>query len=289
MIQTINFFPSKFLPYIKIMRMHSPIGAILLMLPPMWALVLSSPSKPKIWMFCVFILGAILTRSAGCIINDIFDRNIDKQVERTQNRPLANGDLNLKQALILLGIVLFCAFCLLLTLSKLAILIGIFSIIPISLYPLTKRFINIPQVFLGFTFNIGTLLAWAAIRGKIEIPALFLYIGSVFWTIGYDTIYAHQDKIDDEKIGVNSSALYFEKKSNDFITFCYKICSISLILAALTSRVHISIYLFIPFLILYWQVKEVDLNSSKDCLLKFNSNAIFGLLILIVFYLTKFR
>lgn len=272
-----------YISYIRLMRLHSPTGALLLMCPSLWSLVLATGNIPSLKLLVVFIIGSFLMRGAGCIINDIIDRNLDKHVTRTKARPLANGDLSVKQACQLLLLLLTISLGLLLTTNKMTIIIGVMSIIPIVVYPYMKRITFWPQVFLGFTFNIGALMGWTAVKGKIELPAILLYIAGIFWTIGYDTIYAHQDKEDDQLMGIKSTALILGDKTTQWVKFFYQAMAICLLSAAAISKINFNFYLavLIPFANLYWQTTTIKLNDPDDCFSKFKSNSFCGIMILI--------
>jgi 4-hydroxybenzoate polyprenyl transferase len=279
-----NLVPEKYFPYLRLIRFDSHTGTLLLLFPCLWSLILASETFPKPWIFIIFIVGSFLMRSSGCIINDIIDKDIDKLVARTFNRPLSSGELSVKQALTFLSCLLVVSLFLLLLLNKLTIVIGLLAIIPVVIYPFMKRFFNYPQAFLGITFNIGSLMAYSAIKDRIDLTAICLYVGACFWTMGYDTIYAHQDIEDDRKQGLKSTAITFGKDSHTFITFCYKAAAISIFLAAILSKINIlfCLLLLIPFAHLFWQVRNVDLDNPGNCGKRFKSNVVFGLLVTVV-------
>ena len=272
------------MPYIKLMRLDKPSGTLLLMLPALWSLFLASHKIPDPLLIFVFVIGSVLMRSAGCILNDIIDHKIDKEVERTKTRPIAIGEISVEKAIILLSVILLLAFTLLLTLNKLTILIGCFAVIAVALYPFSKRYFRYPQFVLGFVFNIGVLMAFSSVSNKIPLNAILIYIGSVFWTIGYDTIYAAQDKEDDIKIGIHSTAISFGENTQKWVEFFYKTAALSLICGIFLSRIKANGYLpiLLPFLHLYWQIDSLNLNDIEDCRKKFNSNVIFGLLLFVM-------
>lgn len=222
-------------------------------------------------------------RGAGCIINDIWDRNLDNAVERTKDRPLASGKINLKQAMVFLFILLACGAAILLSLNQSAIVIGLCSIPLIIAYPLMKRITYWPQAFLGITFNFGALIGWAAITGTLGWPAILLYIGGIFWTIGYDTIYAHQDKDDDLSVGIKSTALKFGPESKKWLIGFYALAFLCLATAILSVNATILVILGLlaPFLHLIWQIYSWDIDNQDNSLQKFKSNRNFGLFILL--------
>lgn len=216
-------------------------------------------------------------RGAGCIINDIIDRDIDKQVERTKNRPLASGELNIKQAIYLLIFLLLASLIVAVQLGLAVVIWGTLALLPVATYPFMKRISWWPQLFLGLVFNWGALMGWAAVRGNIELPAILLYIGGVFWTLGYDTIYAHQDKFDDSKIGVRSTALRLGEKTKLFVVIMYALTITCFALA--TGRLLGVIALIPAILHCVWQVYSLDINIPESARKIFLSNAWLGLMI----------
>lgn len=278
-----NKFNLNLNPYLRLIRIDKPIGAYLLLLPALWAIFLASGGKVELNLILIFIIGSFLMRGAGCIINDIIDRKLDAKVQRCANRPLACGDLSLLQALIFLAFILLVSLMLLLTMNKLAIIIGFIAIIPVALYPLMKRITFWPQIFLGFTFNFSIIIAWAATTGKLQTESFLLYFAGLFWTLGYDTIYAHQDKIDDVKVGVKSTALILKDKTKVFLTFCYFNTSILITTCLILHSASLISYLIILIATaqLFWQIYSVNLDEPDDCLNKFKSNQWFGILVLL--------
>lgn len=220
--------------YFRLMRLHQPVGIWLLLWPCWFSIALASDELPSARLLALFALGAIVMRSAGCIINDLCDRDFDKQVERTKDRPLANGELKPSQAIATLFLLLSIAFVIAWALGTKVLFWSILALPLVATYPLMKRITWWPQAFLGLTFNWGALVGWVAVKGQIELPALLLYAGCIFWTIGYDTIYAHQDKADDIKIGVKSTAIKWGKQSKIFVTVCYILFTVGLISAILS-------------------------------------------------------
>lgn len=223
---TLRYLPDEAKPYGLLARLDRPAGISLLLLPAWWSIMLASGgvmnvNSSDLYILVLFLGGAVVMRAAGCVINDLWDRDLDKGVERTKGRPLASGLVTPKQAMLFLGGLLLCGFWVLMQLSTVAILLGFLTIPLIILYPLMKRWTWWPQLFLGFTFNSGALIGWASITGIVELPALLLYIGGIFWTLAYDTIYAHQDKEDDVLMGIKSAALKLGDKSKKWITVFY--------------------------------------------------------------------
>ncbi len=281
--------PPAWHPYIKLARLDRPIGTWLLLLPCWWGIVLSHGGIVNMdiggWrnMF-LFALGALLMRSAGCVVNDLWDRNLDQQVERTRTRPLAAGEISVKQVLIFLAALLAPAFLILLTLPKLDIALGFAALLLVGVYPLMKRVTWWPQLFLGFTFNWGALMGWAATDGTLAAPALWLYAGGIFWTLAYDTIYAHQDKEDDALIGVRSTARLFGDKSAVYVSVFYVAALTCWIIAKyLASPSIMTPMLTLPVIAhMIWQLRVWDMHNPANCLMIFRSSRNFGLLVLLL-------
>jgi 4-hydroxybenzoate polyprenyltransferase len=255
-----------------------------LVLPTLWTLVLGAKNvSAALLYFPLFIAGAFLTRSAGCIINDLYDINIDSKVERTMKRPLAARDISRTEALVALGILLLLAFLLLLILPQKAIVVGVIAILPIAIYPFMKRITDYPQVFLGLTFNLGVLIAWYTVTNSREYVAVLIYISAALWTIGYDTIYAHQDAKDDKKVGIKSMALTYGENSSTIIWNVYKAMLLTLGIAGLNCSMNLFFYLFLAITSyqLNWQVKTLDINDAKNCNERFQSNISAGVIFLI--------
>lgn len=271
-------------PYLKLMRLDRPIGTWLLLLPCLWSLVLAPGGFQyvNVWHLMLFSLGAVLLRGAGCTVNDLWDRKLDAAVARTRTRPLASGEVKPWQALALLGGLLLTGLMILLQFNDVTIVLGVMSLFLVAAYPLMKRFTWWPQLFLGFTFNWGALMAWTATTGHLELPALLLYAGGIFWTLAYDTIYAHQDKEDDALIGVKSTARLFGAKSKKAVTAFFALALALFSLGAYAA--HFTPYLIIlPALHAIWQLKQWDMDDAASCLQIFRSNRIFGLLLLLMF------
>ena len=267
--------------YLRLMRLHQPTGIWLLLWPCWWGIALALQGLPPLRLLLLFALGAVLMRGAGCIVNDIADREFDSQVERTKNRPLASGELSLKAAIILLMLLLVAAACVAFALGWSVVLWAILSLPLVITYPFMKRISWWPQLFLGLTFNWGALMGWVAVRGAIEWPAVMLYIGSIFWTLGYDTIYAHQDKRDDALIDVKSSALRLGDKTKTAVGGFYLLAVIGWVLAGwLAGRgMGLFIVLLLAQLQLGWQNCNVDLDDPDSCRRMFKSNTWLGALV----------
>ena len=274
--------------FIELTRLKRPIGFMLLFWPCLWGLTLVYDFNSNLFNYffysALFLSGSILMRSAGCIVNDIADKNFDQKVERTKNRPIASGKVSVKlastYALILCGI----AFLVLINFNKLTILMALISMPLAFTYPLMKRITYWPQLFLGITFNYGLVLAWISISGEISIIPIIFYLGAIFWTLGYDTIYGFQDIKDDEIIGVKSTSIKFKNdpKKFLFISYCMFIISLFLIGILMNFKMYYFLFMIVPVLhLLVFQISRLNTNLSLDCLSKFKSNNFLGLIIFI--------
>lgn len=268
-------------PYFRLLRLHQPTGIWLLLFPCWWALALAAGGRPPLWLMLLFGLGAVVMRGAGCIVNDMADREFDRQVERTRLRPLASGEISMKQAFMLLLLLLCIAFLIALQMRPLVLWLAASSLILVVLYPFMKRITWWPQAFLGLTFNWGALMGWAAVEGRVGWPAVLLYTGGVFWTLGYDTIYAHQDKRDDIKVGVKSTALRLGEGTKKAVALFYAVATLLWALAGV--GVMGKAYLLVSLLAaahFAWQVITVKLDDPASCMRTFKSNTVLGWLIL---------
>ena len=274
--------------FIELTRLNKPIGYMLLFWPCIWGLTIAyefnSELETYFFYILLFFLGAVLMRSAGCIVNDITDKNFDKLVERTKNRPIASGKVSVKLAsfysLILCGI----AFLVLINFNFFTIWMALLSMPLAFSYPLMKRFTYWPQLFLGITFNYGLVLAWISVTNEISILPIIFYFGAIFWTLGYDTIYGYQDIKDDEIIGVKSTSIKFKNDPKKFISFCYLIFIGALILVGtlMNFNYFYFLFLFLPIgHLIFFQIYKLNVNEPLDCLFKFKSNNFLGLLIFI--------
>jgi 4-hydroxybenzoate polyprenyltransferase len=279
--------PRAWHPYIKLARLDRPIGTWLLLLPCLWSLTLSAGSLSSInWAYiALFSLGAVLMRSAGCTINDLWDRKLDAAVERTKARPLPSGEITLRQALVFLSVLLSVSFIILLQFNLFTIGLGVFSLALVATYPLMKRITWWPQLFLGFTFNWGALMGWSAMTGGITLTALLVYTGGIFWTLAYDTIYAHQDKEDDALIGIKSTARLFGKNSRLFVSVFFAAALVFFGMAAWMESNLLPLLIFLPAGHALWQIWTWKIDNPENCLKIFKSNRFFGLLILLMFAL----
>ena len=274
--------------FIELTRLRKPIGYMLLFWPCAWGLTIAYDFSSSLNTYCfylmLFFLGSVLMRSAGCIVNDILDRKFDEKVFRTKNRPIASGKISVKLGLFYACVLCLVAFLVLINFNFFTIIIALASMPLAFTYPLMKRLTYWPQLFLGITFNYGLILGWTSINDSLSIVAVILYIGAIFWTLGYDTIYGFQDIKDDEIIGIKSTSIKFKNNATIFLFLCYSILIISLIITGLLMNFNKLYFLFliIPFLHLYFfQIKNLKIKNSKSCLRMFKSNNILGLIILI--------
>ena len=276
--------PSWAQPYLKLSRLDRPIGTWLLLLPCWWSIALAAPAGdwPDIDLILLFGIGAVAMRGAGCTFNDIVDRRFDALVERTRHRPLPSGQVSLVQAVLwMLGQAL-AGLVVLLNLKPLAIMLGIQSLMLVAIYPFMKRVTWWPQVFLGLAFNWGAVMGWAAVQNSLALAPAVLYLAGIAWTLGYDTIYAHQDKEDDALIGVKSTARLFGTDTPLWLIGFYGFAWLSIALAG--SLAGLAWPFFVLLLLfgathLTWQVMTLNIDDSSDCLAKFRANRDFGLIV----------
>ncbi len=281
--------------FIELTRLKRPIGFMLLFWPCAWGLTLaydfSNNLNDYFFNLFLFFLGSVLMRSAGCIVNDISDKEFDKKVERTKNRPLASNKVSIKLAIFYSIILCALAFLVLINFNNLTIILAVGSMPLAFTYPLMKRFTYWPQLFLGITFNYGLVLGWTAIQGEINAVTIIFYLGAIFWTLGFDTIYGYQDLKDDEIIGVKSTSIKFKKKPKLFLTTCYSIFLISLILVGIFMKLNTIFYFFILIPtahLLFYQIYNFNYKDPKNCLKIFKSNNFFGAIILCNILIGKF-
>lgn len=268
-------------PFFRLARLDRPIGTWLLLIPCWWGTALASPGWPDPLLIALFAVGAVAMRGAGCTINDIADRDFDGRVARTADRPLASGAIGLRGATAFLGLLLAIGFLVLIQFNPFAVWIGIASLPLVALYPFMKRITYWPQAWLGLTFNWGVLVGWAAVRGDLATPAVILYAAGFFWTLGYDTIYAHQDKEDDLLVGVKSSALRLGAATRPWLFGFFAVTIALLAAAGWTAELAWPYYIGLAAATtqLGWQAATVDIDDPKDCLRKFRSNRDFALIV----------
>ena len=274
--------------FIELTRLNKPIGFMLLFWPCIWGLTLAYDFALSLEIFifygALFFSGSVLMRSAGCIVNDISDKNFDKLVERTKDRPIASGKISIRLAAIYASILCAVAFLVLINFNKFTILMALFSMPLAFTYPLMKRFTYWPQLFLGITFNYGLVLAWISIKNDISLIPIIFYFGAIFWTLGYDTIYGYQDIKDDEIIGVKSTSIKFKNNPKKFVLICYLTFIASLILIGLLMKFSLFYFLFLIFSffqLIFFQTYKLNVNDPMSCLSKFKSNNFVGLLIFV--------
>jgi len=276
-------------PYIRLTRLHRPIGVWLLMFPCWWGLALASPSFPSIGLLILFTCGAFLMRSAGCVYNDMIDQDFDRHVTRTASRPLASKEIGPQGALIVLGILLAVSAIILFNLPYPTILTGFGALGLVFLYPWMKRITYWPQLFLGFTFNIGILMGWLCLKPNLTpLPFLF-YGGGILWTLGYDTIYAFQDRQDDLLVGVKSSALAVSKSPKLFLSLVYGGALLLWGVGGILADLGRNYWVLFGIIALHfiWQILTLNINSPSNCLKRFNSNKFIGLLLFLAIVFSR--
>ena len=273
-----RLMPTRVRPYIRLSRFDRPIGTWLLLFPCWWSIALASDTSHPLsltWhLFILFGIGALLMRGGGCTWNDILDRDFDAQVARTRDRPLPAGEVTERQAFIWFFIQLAVSAGILFSFNNYAIWTGIASLSLVALYPLAKRVTFWPQLILGLAFNWGALLGWSAVTGELSLPAQLMYAGGIFWTLGYDTIYAHQDKEDDALIGVKSSALALGNRTKPWLWAFYLAALAGFTATGALEDIVWPFYLGISAaaLLLVWQAVTLQINDSRSCLAKFKLN-----------------
>ena len=280
--------------FIDLTRLKKPIGFMLLFWPCAWGLTLAydfnSNLHNYIFYLFLFFLGSVLMRSAGCIVNDILDKEFDSKVFRTKNRPISSGRVSVKLAIFYSLILCFLALLVLLNFNFLTIILAICSMPLAFTYPLMKRITYWPQLFLGITFNYGLILGWSAIYGEINIVPIIFYFGAIFWTLGYDTIYGYQDIKDDEIIGLKSTSIKFKGKAKQFLFICYFLLTVLFLIGGYFMKFNYLYYFFliIPiFHLFFYQIKIFNLDNPDSCLKAFKSNNLFGFIIFINILIAK--
>ncbi len=280
--------------FVELTRLKKPIGFMLLFWPCAWGLTLaynfSSNLKNYFFYLILFFLGSILMRSAGCIVNDILDKEFDAKVFRTKNRPIASGKISILLAIFYSVILCFLALIVLLNFNSFTIILALASMPLAFTYPLMKRFTYWPQLFLGITFNYGLILGWTTINGQIDIVPILFYIGAIFWTLGYDTIYGYQDIKDDEIIGLKSTSIRFKGNAKKFLFICYSFLLFFFLIGGYLMKFDNIYYILfiIPFVHLFlYQIKKFEINNPSKCLELFKSNNLLGLIILINILIVK--
>jgi len=279
---------SKIKIFLELTRLNKPIGIMLLFWPCLWGLTLAVNQTKEFGLFIkytiFFFVGSILMRSAGCICNDIVDKNFDKKVDRTKSRPIPSGRISISESFLYLFLLCLIAFIILIQFNFITVILGLLSIPFAFSYPFMKRVTYWPQFFLGITFNWGILMAWTAIIGEISLLPILLYISAIFWTLGYDTVYGFQDINDDEIIGIKSTSIKFKENYQLFIGLCYFICILFLIILGLLEgyKIYYFTFLLFPAMHLFYQMSRLDRTDPSSCLIVFKSNNFFGFLVFLV-------
>ena len=281
--------------FIELTRLKKPIGYMLLFWPCAWGLTLvynfNDGLQIYFYYLLLFFLGSVLMRSAGCIVNDILDRKYDKEVSRTKDRPIASGKISVKVGVFYALILCSLAFLVLINFNNLTIFLALASMPLAFTYPLMKRFTYWPQLFLGITFNYGLLLGWTSISEKLDIIPLIFYVGAIFWTLGYDTIYGFQDIKDDEIIGVKSTSIKFKGSAKIFLILCYLLLTASLLIGGFVMSFNQLYFLFsiIPIThLFFYQIKNFDTQNPSSCLKVFKSNNYLGIIVFCNILIGKF-
>ena len=281
--------------FIDLVRLKKPIGFMLLFWPCSWGLTLAydfSTNLDNYFFFLIlFFLGSLFMRSAGCIVNDILDKQFDKKVFRTKNRPIASEKISIKLAIFYVLILCFFGLLILLNFNQYTIILALGSMPLAFTYPLMKRYTYWPQLFLGITFNYGLILGWTSIYGQIDMIPILFYVGAIFWTLGYDTIYGYQDIKDDEIIGLKSTSIKFKSKPYFFLITCYLILFLIIVFLGILNEFNLMYFFFnlvIAYHLFFYQLKKVNLNDASSCLNCFKSNNLFGFLVLIGILIGKF-
>ncbi|MCW3475985.1 4-hydroxybenzoate octaprenyltransferase [Limobrevibacterium gyesilva] len=276
----VSRLPQGWVPYVHLARLDRPIGAWLLFLPGLWSILLAhAPAGQTAWLIGLFFIGSFVMRSAGCVVNDMWDRDMDRLVTRTAARPLAAGTVRMRQAAVFLVALLACGLVILLQLDRLAQLLGVASLALVVTYPLAKRVTWWPQLMLGFTFGWGAPMGYAAAAGRLDWAAAALYAAAILWILGYDTIYAHQDREDDALVGVRSTARLFAANTRPFLAACYAATVLLLALAGWLAGLSASFFLALalPAGMLARQVLAIAIDDPGLCLRLFKANRDVGL------------
>ena len=284
----------RFQIFIQLTRLNKPIGFLLLFWPCVWGLTLayyfSGETNLYLKHMLLFFLGSVLMRSAGCIFNDIVDRDLDKKVQRTRERPIASGKVSVFEALIYIVFLCLVAFLILAQFNWLTIVLGISSMALAFAYPFMKRITYWPQLFLGLTFNWGIIMGWTSIINSISIEPIILYLSAIFWTLGYDTIYGLQDMHDDEIIGIKSTSIKFKNNVKVFVGTCYSLCVLCILILGLLMEIDKYILPLSAFFIvsLIYQIKIFKPNDPKSCHFSFKINNLTGLLVFLFIFSFNF-
>ena len=271
-------------PYLRLARLDRPIGSWLLLMPCWWSVGLAAVharSQVNVWHLLLFFIGAFAMRGAGCTWNDIVDRDLDSQVERTRSRPIPSGQVTVASAAAFLVLQALVGLAVLLQFNPFTIYVGFASLAVVAIYPFMKRITYWPQIVLGLAFSWGALMGWPATFARLDLPALLLYAGAICWVIGYDTIYAHQDREDDALIGIKSTALLFRERTKPMLALFYALAAALIALAGWSAGAGLVFALgLLAFAAhLAWQIARLDVDDPIDCLVVFKSNRDAGLIL----------
>lgn len=286
--------PSSLRPFARLARWERPIGWWLLLWPCWWSAALAAIAAgqgwPNLWHLALFFIGAVAMRGAGCTYNDLVDVDIDAQVERTRSRPIPAGQVSILQAKVFLFLQAMVGLIVLLQFNTFSILLGIVSLLPVAIYPFMKRFTNWPQLFLGLAFSWGAFMGWAAEFGSLSWAPVFLYVGGICWTIGYDTIYAHQDKEDDALVGVKSTARLFGTRTKPALIVLYALATLLFATAAVMADAGPAAFIGILAGVIHlgWQIVALDIDDGDQCLRLFRSNGTYGWILFAGFVIDAF-
>ena len=280
--------------FIELTRLKKPIGFMLLFWPCAWGLTLAYDFSGNLnnyfFYLILFFFGSVLMRSAGCIVNDILDKEFDAKVLRTKNRPVASGKVSIKLSITYALSLCFLALLVLLNFNIFTVILALASMPLAFTYPLMKRVTYWPQLFLGVTFNYGLILGWTSITGEINLVPIIFYLGAIFWTLGYDTIYGYQDIKDDEIIGLKSTSIKFKNNAKNFLIICYFFLLVLFTIGGYYMKFHFSFYilLILPMMhLFFYQIKIFNLNDPTTCLRAFKSNSFFGLIVFLNILIVK--
>src|SRR5712692_8794870 len=271
-------------PYLRLARLDRPIGSWLLLMPCWWSVGLAAVharSQVNVWHLLLFFIGAFAMRGAGCTWNDIVDRDLDARVERTRSRPIPSGQVTVASAAAFLLLQALVGLAVLLQFNRFTVYVGFASLAVVAIYPFMKRFIDWPQIVLGLAFSWGALMGWPAAFGRLDLPAFLLYAGAISWVIGYDTIYAHQDREDDALIGIKSTALLFRERTKPMLAAFYALAVMLIALAGWSAGAGVVFSLGILAFAahLSWQIRRLDIDDPVNCLAVFKSNRDAGLIL----------
>jgi 4-hydroxybenzoate polyprenyltransferase len=255
--------PPKASAILDLIRLDKQYGTVLLLMPTLWSLVLAYRGKPAFSMLVIFGLGAFVMRSAGCVMNDILDWEIDSRVERTRNRPLASGRLTVKEALAVLAVLLAIALVLVSFLNPLCLVLSLGALLLMAVYPLMKRYVQGPQFFLGAAFGWGAIMAWAAVWDRVEWPAVLIFLATLFWAAGYDTLYALMDREDDLRIGVQSTAILFGRHVGMAVAILFLLSVLLLAVLGWKSRLGYPFHAAIAIAACYFLYQSLRISGEE--------------------------